>query len=134
MFRHYVVRQRHPRNPLKRHEVCLCGYTSPWQVSGRYPDHPHNVITMSRTDLRRPSDLVGIRYVCHLKDGTWEVVYKCGHETHGVSDFDLAVARRSHTAIECQEQPASVPGPGSPCEGDPVEGRPTAHKEQSTNG
>ena len=104
MYRHFVVRVRHPRNPLKRRWACVCGTASPWAYRLAPITHPHMQITVSRTDLRKPSERVGVQYVQHLPDGTWAVHYKCGHEVHGVDDFDLARSRRSHTVAECQEE------------------------------
>ena len=89
--------------PMEKRDACICGYRSPWKLCGHNSTHPHLVTTVSRTDLTPVTQPVGVRSVQKFTDGTWVVFYRCGHEVHGVDSFDLARARRGHTAGECAQ-------------------------------
>ena len=136
-FVHRVQRERNLSKPWQYRESCLCGFRGPWKSRGRNSGHPDGRATVSRTDLRDIQSLVGVAYVRHVDHGMWEVHYKCGHEVHGLSDFDLAVARRSHTVVVCQSQrpAAAATDTGLPSDrsGTPVKGGPSsAQQGQST--
>ena len=63
-YRHYLVRRSHPDFPMEQRDECLCGYRSPWKVSGHNSTHPHGQVTVSRSDLTvlpHPSNLRVVR-------------------------------------------------------------------------
>jgi hypothetical protein len=102
-YRHYVLTQPHPYVPWVKRHVCLCGWNGGWRLRLTEPSHPHLIATVSSTDLTPISAGTPVQSVEKFTDGTWLVTYKCGHQAHGVSDFDLARARRNHTLAECQK-------------------------------
>lgn len=49
-FKHFVVQRSMPGYGSRR--TCICGWSSGWRKNGgRFPDHPHMQVTVSRTDL-----------------------------------------------------------------------------------
>ena len=103
-YRHYVISQRHAISPLLKRHVCPCGYRSPWKFRLGEPDHPHLIATVSAKNLTPANKRIEVEQVIKHTDGDWHVTYKCGHSVHGVSDFDLARARKNHTAAECRKE------------------------------
>ena len=131
-FRHFVSMQRHPVNPFKRRECCICGYRSPWRVAGRAGGHPHMVVTVSMSDLTPMDSAVQVQAVSSLADGTWIVTYKCGHLVYGTSGFDRAKAMTNHSVFVCHQQPAPADGTGlqSDTSGAPATGRPQSTQQE----
>lgn len=50
---------------------------------------------MTRSDYPPPSSSC-FNLVEHNADGEWKVVWDCGDVIFGISDYDLAKARREH--------------------------------------
>ena len=103
-YRHFVIPVPHHVLPLAKRHACTCGWRGPWRFRLTAPAHPHMQLTVSATDLTPAFKRIEVQQVIKHPDGDWHLTYKCGHTVRGVSDFDLARARKNHTASECHKE------------------------------